>query len=902
MEHGEDWRAAPELGPPVKGQQELLAFNRGLMSRLGLARIDLKRTALAAQTMMNWMPRTLGSMMLRPGLQYITATRTNKVTKLIPFVFASDDVASIEVTQSEIRVLVDDTPITRAAVTAAVANGTFDTNLTSWTDADEGSAASTWATGGYMSLVGTGASAARRRQQVTVTETGTEHALNIVITRGPATLKVGSSAGTDSYISETELGPGYHSLAFTPSGDFHIELSNRTINAALVDSVAVASGGVMVLTSPWQEDDLSLLRYDQSGDVVFVACEGYQQRKIERRGASSWSVVKYQTSDGPFRTENTGPITITPSALTGNITLTASAALFKSTHVGALFSLTSTGQSVAASISAQNTFTDPIRITGVDSNRVFSIQISGTWTATVTVQRSLDSESGPWENLGTTYTANTVVSYDDTLDNQIVWYRIGVRTGDYTSGTVDVALSYALGSILGTARVTAFTSSTVVDAEVLNAMGAITATDAWAEGYWSDYRGWPSAVAFHDGRLFWVGKDRFWGSITDAFDSFDAQFEGDAGPISRSIGSGPVDSINWLVSLQRLIAGTDGAVVSVKSSSLDEPLTPTNFTPKAMASQGSARVMAAKIDGRAVFVQRGGSRLFQVVYSPETYDYGVDDLTSVVPDIGSPGIVAIAVQRQPDTRVHCVRSDGTVAVLVFDPAENVQCWVEVETDGLVEDAMVLPGAAEDAVYYVVARTIGGSTVRYIEKWATEEECRGAAITKLADSFVYAAGAASTITGLSHLEGETVVAWGGGESLGEFTVSGGSITLAASVTHRCAGLGYRARFKSAKLAYVIEQGHSGLTARKRVNSLGLILADTHAQGVGFGPDFDNLDDMPMMEREVAVDQGSVWDEYDADPIPFPGAWDTDSRVCLEANAPKPCTVLAVVVGQASSPNG
>jgi hypothetical protein len=45
----------------------LLAFNRGLQSRLGLARIDLERTALAAEVQTNWMPRSLGSMMLRPG-------------------------------------------------------------------------------------------------------------------------------------------------------------------------------------------------------------------------------------------------------------------------------------------------------------------------------------------------------------------------------------------------------------------------------------------------------------------------------------------------------------------------------------------------------------------------------------------------------------------------------------------------------------------------------------------------------------------------------------------------------------------------------------------------------------------------------------------------------------------
>ena len=44
------------------------------------------------------------------------------------------------------------------------------------------------------------------------------------------------------------------------------------------------------------------------------------------------------------------------------------------------------------------------------------------------------------------------------------------------------------------------------------------------------------------------------------------------------------------------------------------------------------------------------------------------------------------------------------------------------------------------MYYVVKRTIGGTDYRYLEKWAFESEARGAAINKIADSFVYAAAA------------------------------------------------------------------------------------------------------------------------------------------------------------------
>jgi hypothetical protein len=89
-------------------------------------------------------------------------------------------------------------------------------------------------------------------------------------------------------------------------------------------------------------------------------------------------------------------------------------------------------------------------------------------------------------------------------------------------------------------RITAFTSSTIVSAEVLSDLGGTSATDDWAEGEWSDRRGWPSAVALYEGRLWWSAASRgIWGSISDGFESFDEAVEGDSGPINRDVGSGP---------------------------------------------------------------------------------------------------------------------------------------------------------------------------------------------------------------------------------------------------------------------------------------------------------------------------------------------------------------------------
>src|SRR3990167_273577 len=123
----------------------LLTFNRGRISKLALGRVDLDRTRLSADIQTNWVPRTLGSMMLRPGTQYIGTINNSSTAVLIPFVFSATDTALIELTSTNMRVWVGDAVVTRVASTATITNGTFSSSgLTGWTDADESGSTSFW--------------------------------------------------------------------------------------------------------------------------------------------------------------------------------------------------------------------------------------------------------------------------------------------------------------------------------------------------------------------------------------------------------------------------------------------------------------------------------------------------------------------------------------------------------------------------------------------------------------------------------------------------------------------------------------------------------------------------------------------------------------------------------------
>jgi hypothetical protein len=896
-----------------------VAFNRGEVSRYSLARTDIERMRLSAETQVNWAPWVLGPMMLRPGLQHVGGINNDLTSRLVPFIFSNTDLALIELTDSVLRVwtVADDveTLVTRASVSTSVVNGDFSSGV-GWTLVATGAGSSSTISGGKLSVsmpTSGGQAQAKQTVSVGVSDRNVRHAVRIVVTNGPVLFKAGSTAGGIDYIAQTTLETGTHSLSFVPTGaSVFLQVETTSAQIKTVDSITIEAAGAMSLPTSWVAADLPYVRFTQSGDIIYVACAGQQQHQIERRGVYSWSVVLYKANDGPFQNANSSDLTLSPASLTGNTTVTASRSYFQSTHVGCLFRLFSSGQSTNDSIAAANTFGSTIRVTGVGSDRVFNYALTGTWVGIVTLQRSIDSSTTGFVDV-LTYTADQSAPYNDSLDNTIAWYRLGFKTAQYTSGTAVLSLTYTGGGAAGVGRVTGYTSPTSVEMEVLSAFSSTNPTSDWSEGDWSDLSGWPSSVAFHDGRLWWAGRDKIWGSVSDAYTSFNPDTVGDAGPINRSVGFGPIDTINWLLPLGRLIVGRQGAETSVRSGSFDEPLTPTNFTLKDCSTQGSAPVSAAKIDTRGVFVQQSNRRVFELTFSVDTQDYTANDLTRLNPDIGIPGFSDLAVQRQPDTQLHFVRLDGQVAALVHDTEDQVEAWWRIQTNGSVESVAILPGSLENRVYYSVMRTIGGVTKRFIEKLARRDQCFGLPEARLADSHVYYTGSAvTTIAGLSHLEGESVVVWGWntstpftatlpdgssvtvGQDLGTFTVSGGQITgLGSAVTDAIVGLGYSATMKSAKLAYAANMG-TALTQTKKVDQIGLILANTHAQGLEYGQSFDVMDNLPLVEDGMVLDTNTVWTEYDNMLTTLPGEWNTDARLCLRATAPRPAMVLGAVI--------
>lgn len=795
-----------------------------------------------------------------------------------------------------------------AAITTSSAGSGTHTGYHGWTPtASEG--ATVAIANGVLSLYCAARGAACHAEQAVATSSaGTEHALRISITQGPVLIRVGSTSGAADYITETVLDPGIHSLAFTPSGTYYVRFINRDTRVVYVDSVSVEAAGVVSLAAPWSESDLPLIRHTQSLDVMFLACASWQQRKIERRGTRSWSLAVYETDDGPFLTRATNKVRVSANAAYGVVTLTASQGIFQSAHVGSLFRLYPEAQSYTFQLAGEDTYTEPLRLIGITSANDWTFSISGTWVGTISRQHGFESPETGFVT-ATTHAANTsgTVATGPEFDN-VIWYvRYGFEPAAYTSGVATVTVANTRGGKAGVFRIVGFVSSTEVTAQVLSPPGSLRSTDNWQFGAWSSVEGWPSAVKLYDGRLVWGGADKFWASESDAYSAFNLENTGDAGSIQRALATGgTINTVRWILPLQRLIFGTDGAEISARSSSFDEPLTPTNVTLKDASTQGAAAFDAAKMDGRGVYIHRDGRRSFDIAYDAESNDYRAKSLCLFNDRIGGAGFVAApVVQRSPETYVWHVRADGQCPVLIYDVAEKVMGWFRfiagASSSGaaVVEDVVVLPSATVDRVYLVVRRTINGSTVRYLEKLAMHSEAEGGTGNRMLDSYVYNAGPVTTFGGLTHLVGETVRAWGTyngvtGRIGTTFTVNGsGEITLPGSCTGVTVGLSYDWRYKSAKLAYGAERG-TALLMTKRLSRIGLVCENMHPDAISYGQDFTTVYKMPRMEGGKAISSTAIQATYDEQTFPFGGSWDTDSRLCLKGSAPLPATINAIVM--------
>jgi len=479
-------------------------------------------------------------------------------------------------------------------------------------------------------------------------------------------------------------------------------------------------------------------------------------------------------------------------------------------------------------------------------------------------------------------------------------------TGITLTASGNVFVSTDVGRLInfsnGYAKITAYSSATSVTIDIKDDFDNTSATADWKLGAFSDTTGHPSCVSFYEQRLVFAATTSepqtiFFSKAGD-YENMTAGTNADDAMI-YTIAANQVNVIRYLKAQRTLVIGTTAAEYTVSADGTDASITPTNITIKRQSSYGSANVDAVAAGNAILFLQKAKRKIRELAYNFDSDSYVAPDLTILNDTVTQSGIVQMEWQQEPDNILWCVREDGQLAGLTYQRSENVVSWHRHILGGafgsgnaVVESIASISGELnEDELWVIVKRTVNGATVRYIECFSDFDFDETVAEDfKFLDSHLtYSGSATTTLSGLSHLEGQTVSILADGSVHANKVVSSGAITLDRSVTKACVGLSYDSVLQTMR----IEGGAAEGTSQgkiKRISKVVLRLFET--VGVKVGPSLSNLEVVPF--RTTSSNLSAPVDtliEGDKE-IEFNDDYNSDGHIFIKQDQPLPASILAI----------
>ena len=408
----------------------------------------------------------------------------------------------------------------------------------------------------------------------------------------------------------------------------------------------------------------------------------------------------------------------------------------------------------------------------------------------------------------------------------------------------------------------------------------------------------PSCVTFFEQRLVFAGTND---NPQTLFFSKSAELENfttgsnASDAMIYSIASNKVNAIRYLSAQRSLLVGTVGGEFVVSASGTTSPITPTNIQIQRQSSYGSANVDAVQIENVTMFLQRAKRKIRELTYNLNIDQYQATDLTLLAEHITEGGINEMAYQQEPDSILWCVRNDGTLLGFTYARAESVTGWHRHIMGGsfssgnaVVESVASVPtDLNEDEFFIIVKRTINGATRRYVEHLTLFDYGTDQKDAFFVDSgLTYSGSAATVISGLDHLEGQSVSILADGSTHPNKTVSGGSITLERSSTKVHIGLGYTSLLQTMRVESRAEG--TSQTKDKRIHEVTLRLHET--VGAEVGPDVNNMERIPFRSSAASMDSPVPLFTGDKQ-IEFSDDFNTDGFVVVRQTQPLPLSLLS-----------
>lgn len=426
-----------------------------------------------------------------------------------------------------------------------------------------------------------------------------------------------------------------------------------------------------------------------------------------------------------------------------------------------------------------------------------------------------------------------------------------------------------------------------------------------------------------------------------------------------------VNEIRHYVPMNDLIILTSGS--EFKLTSGDNYLAYDTVRLKPQSYYGCSNVPPLVIGSEVLFVQARGSLVRTLGYSLEKDGYSGSNLSVLANHFFSGHTIKEWCFAQiPNSVIYAVRDDGKLLMLTYMPEQEVWGWSLGETDGFYESVASVPEGEEDAVYFIVKRTINGATVRHVERMHTRtfndvRDCffvhdglsldlpktitgatkadpvvisstshgfsdgdevdifdivgmeelntrRFKVANKTTHTFeltdldgddidgtdytAYISGgtarkAVSTVSGLGHLEGETVSCLCDGNVESQRVVTSGAVSFDSKFSRIHVGLPYTSRIKTLRL----DLNNGSLNGKKR-NVAAINIEAVKTRGVKGGTSsLDELFEIKQREYEKYADPTELF--TGSKRLTVGTTWGRDGEVILQQDYPLPMTITAIL---------
>jgi len=340
------------------------------------------------------------------------------------------------------------------------------------------------------------------------------------------------------------------------------------------------------------------------------------------------------------------------------------------------------------------------------------------------------------------------------------------------------------GSTWGYVLITGWTSATVVTVSVILTLTNTNAKTVWRMGAWGGTTVFPSCITIFEQRLCFGPTtrepQRIWLSTTGSYE--DMSPSATSGTVAQDdaltyqLGSNKVNTIQWIMGAQQLYIGTSGEEFTLTGSGFEAVSAATPPLVRSGTTEGSKGIQPVRIGSRVIFVQRSGRELRELSWNDNEQTLVTEELSLVADHfLRAPlSIVTMAYQNKPDRTVWIVRSDGLLLAFCNYVSEKVRAWAlmgSTAASGQYIWVAVIPSVnrLNDQAWFVMKRTIGG-----VEKYFIEMQNPDISVHS---GLVYSGAAISSVTGLDHLNGQTVSIVGDGAVYDSQVVTRGQVDLA-----------------------------------------------------------------------------------------------------------------------------